>query len=90
MWVVTSEPGTRSVEPGTRSALDLVDAEKQSAREPEKIPKLGKNPVNRPDRAVWRFRTFFFLSYFQYDIFFIEKNSKEEKKKMKLRSTSFP
>jgi hypothetical protein len=33
---------------------------------------------------------FFFLSYFQYDIFFIEKNSKEEKKKMKLRSTSFP
>jgi hypothetical protein len=71
MWVVTSEPGTRSVEPGTRSALDLVDAEKQSAREPEKIPKLGKNPVNRPDRAVWRFRTFFFFFPIFNMIFFL-------------------
>jgi hypothetical protein len=85
---------TGPVEPGIGPASGPVNAEKRSARESGKKPlkpkKLGKigELAGSSGLAV---EDFFFSSYFQYDLqyyFFLSK--KIQRKKMKLRSASFP
>jgi hypothetical protein len=83
------------VEPGTEHASGPVDAEKRFCERTGKKPlnweKTGKKTAEPAGSSGLAVQTFFFsFPIFNMIFFFIEKNSKEERKKMKLKFASFP